>query len=349
MASPHGPGTFAAGGVPLLLAWLRSRFARPSAADLSAHTPKLVFFGGKGGVGKTTCACAWALDAAREGQRTLLVSTDPAHSLADVLELQVGPTATAIGPGLKVMELHPERALRDYLATVSAHLGDLVAPELRDLARKQVRMAARAPGCLDAALLDALTRLILDAGRQYDLIVFDTAPTGHTLQLLTLPEQLGEWTAGLLGQRRASKAGWLARGVSGSSDREDRVAEMLGQRAARYARIRELLCAPDQTWFIPVLVPEGPAIAETEDLLRKLRAQHLSVPFLLVNRCLPDDAEGEYATVLRQHQNARLAEIATRFAAMKRVHIQQRAEGVLGLEALRQLDLQRRCHHRELP
>lgn len=302
-----------------------------------------MFLGGKGGVGKTTCACAWALDAAASGKQTLLVSTDPAHSLADVLQLRFRAGRARVTPGLQALELDPAKALEHYLISVREHLRELVAPELRQLVDAQLESAARAPGCKDAAMLDALVRLVLDEGPQLDLIVFDTAPTGHTLQLLTLPEQLGSWTNGLMERRQHNRTDWALQRGGSHDDREDRLLALLSNRADRYARLRTRLTNPARTRFIPVMTPDTPAIVETAALVQQLHAQGLAVPCVLVNRYVPEAAQGSWADLLRAQQAEAMSALPPPLLALPRVTLPHQPSGVLGITALRALDLQARC------
>lgn len=136
---------------------------RPSTSDI-AHGARITFFGGKGGVGKTTCAAAWALQHARSEYRILLISTDPAHSLGDVLGRKLSNDPQSITSDLDALELSPELALADYIAEVKSHLRELSSPELRAAAERQADLAAAAPGAQESALFEAIVRCILELG-----------------------------------------------------------------------------------------------------------------------------------------------------------------------------------------
>jgi arsenite-transporting ATPase len=157
--------------------------------------PQLSFFGGKGGVGKTTCAASAAVRAANEGARVLIVSTDPAHSLADALEQQLGPEARRVRGAsgeLYAAELDADRALgrwlraRDEAFHTIASRGTYLDDE--DIDRL---LSLSFPGVDELVGLVELTRLA--NVRPYDEVIVDTAPTGHTLRLLEMPETLGAW------------------------------------------------------------------------------------------------------------------------------------------------------------
>ncbi len=160
----------------------------------------LLFFGGKGGVGKTTLAAARALESAAEGTRTLLVSTDPAHSTSDALEVALGSEPREVAADLWAMELDPVTETERYIAEVKARIGDAVPPRLAGEVERQIDVARASPGSEEAALFDRFTRIIGD--NQYARIVFDTAPSGQTLRLLSLPELMTAWMGSLISQRK---------------------------------------------------------------------------------------------------------------------------------------------------
>ena len=300
--------------------------------------PELTFFGGKGGVGKTTCAAAWALGRAAPDHRILLISTDPAHSLGDVLVQSLHDRPQAVTADLDALELAPEQALAHYIAEVKANLQELTSPELRSAAAAQVDLAAIAPGAADAALFEAMVQLILTVGPGYAELVFDTAPTGHTLQLLALPEVMREWTEGMLARRREARAAWLERAPL-ESPAEDRAAEILEARRQRFATVRERLTDTRRTRFVPVLNPDALSLEETRRMVRRLDEQGVPVPFLIVNRVLPDHADGEFMAALRKTQASYLGAISEAFDHRPRILLEHSPGEIRGVAALRALDL----------
>src|SRR5262249_10923136 len=123
---------------------------------------QVVFFGGKGGVGKTTCSAAFALAASRRGRRVLLVSTDPAHSTSDIFERPIGSDAREIEPRLGVLEIDAGRESARYIAEVKRDIERMFAPAVIRQAHRQIDMAAAAPGLADVALLDRMIDLIVE-------------------------------------------------------------------------------------------------------------------------------------------------------------------------------------------
>jgi arsenite-transporting ATPase len=164
---------------------------------------QVVFFGGKGGVGKTTCSAAFALAASRKGQRVLLVSTDPAHSTADVFDQPIGPAERELQPGLSALEIDAEAEASRYIAGVKGDIERMFSPSVVRQAYRQIEMAAASPGLLEVALLDRMVELIVNRAPEFDTIVFDTAPTGHTMQLLRMPDAINAWIQALVKHRRA--------------------------------------------------------------------------------------------------------------------------------------------------
>jgi arsenite-transporting ATPase len=136
---------------------------------------RLLFFGGKGGVGKTTLASATALTLADQRLRTLLVSTDPAHSTSDILEVDLGPEPRAVVADCWAMELDPEREADRYIADVKDRIAESVAPRLVAEVERQIDIARASPGAIEAALFERFTRILEEEGREFDRVVFDTA------------------------------------------------------------------------------------------------------------------------------------------------------------------------------
>ncbi|MGZ8474553.1 MAG: ArsA family ATPase, partial [Candidatus Deferrimicrobiaceae bacterium] len=137
---------------------------------------KYTFFSGKGGVGKTTLAAATAVRTAEAGKRTLIVSTDPASNLADVFERPIGPRVTEIAPNLFALEIDPDTATREYGERALAPLRAVLTPDAMKVLEEQFRSACT----VEIASFDRFTDFLGDT--EFDHVVFDTAPTGHTLR-----------------------------------------------------------------------------------------------------------------------------------------------------------------------
>ncbi len=283
-------------------------------------TRQVLFFGGKGGVGKTTLASAFALLAAERGHRTLLVSTDPAHSTADMLELDVGPEPGEVLPRLWAMEIDPAREADRYIAEVKARIADTTPPRLVAEVERQIDIARVTPGAEEAALFERFTSIMEEAGGRYDRILFDTAPLGHTLRLLTLPEQMAAWVGGLISRR--NKMNVLARmwrrvaGAAAGEDApgEDPVLAALEQRQSRFRRAREVLTDSERTAFVFVTTPEKLPIRETGKAIAALGRNGIPVGAVFVNRVLPESAEGAFVARRKEREAEHLARVGEEFA-----------------------------------
>jgi arsenite-transporting ATPase len=296
---------------------------------------RLLFFGGKGGVGKTTCSSAFALAASRSGRHVLLVSTDPAHSTSDIFEQPLGSDARVIEPGLSAIEIDPARESARYVGRIKRDLEQMFTPEVVRQATRQIDLAASSPGLADVALFDRIVDLIVERDPRYDLIVFDTAPTGHTVQLLRLPDVMQTWIRALIKHRRAlleiDRAVDDSTRVSGSQP--DPVLAALERRQERLKVLRA--CLFDRgTAFVLVTVPERLAIEETVRADSQLRDTGLDIAGLIINRVLPAGLEGAFFRSRQAQEGRHLDEIDRRFGGLPRTIVRLLPSDVSGLDAL---------------
>jgi arsenite-transporting ATPase len=296
---------------------------------------QVVFFGGKGGVGKTTCSAAFALAASRKGQRILLVSTDPAHSTADIFQASIGPVERELQPRLTALEIDAAGEASRYISEVKRDIERMFSPGVIREAHRQIEMAAASPGLLEVALLDRMIDLILNRSRAYDTIVLDTAPTGHTLQLLRMPDAITTWIQALVRHRRAVLE--IDRGTEQTPEAAaaaDPVLAALERRHERLAQLRRIMTDRSRTSFVFVMVPERLAIEETARANDQLADTGIDVAGLVVNRVLPDDLEGAFYRSRKAQEETYLKEIDRRFARLPRVRVRQLPRDVYGLESL---------------
>ncbi|WP_435551019.1 ArsA family ATPase [Natrinema sp. CGMCC1.2065] len=309
-----------------------------------------IFYGGKGGVGKTTCAAATALRLADAGRDTLVVSTDPAHSLSDSLETDLGPEpreleAEAAGidaasGSLWAVEIDPDARKERYERLARALAADLRSAGIRLDDEEVGRLfAGGAPaGSDEIAALDLLVEYVDDG--EWDVVVFDTAPTGHTLRLFDTPEVMGlalETAESLRGQAKrigdAARTAVLGPMSMFGSGRDDE--ESLESFRARLERARDLLTDPERTEFRVVLLPESMAIAESERLVATLREADVRVDRLVVNRVFEDPEDGCSRCQSRHERHLeRVAEIRETFPDLEVVTLPEREGEVQGLETL---------------
>jgi len=275
---------------------------------------EIVLYGGKGGVGKTTMAAASGVDLARRGHETLVVSTDPAHSLADAVGTAVGGEPTELRENLWAVEVDPQTGIDRYRSLFEHLASDLEAAGL-SLDEEEVASlftSGVVPGSDELAALEGLSTY-LDAGR-WDRIVFDTAPTGHTLRLLDLPDVMDRGAAAALDLRsqvrrkvnaaRTMVFGPMARRATDGPDEFTAMRE-------RMQRTRTALRDPERTSFRVVTVPERMVVRETERLVEKLRAFEIPVGTLVVNRVVTDAGDCERCRARRTAQEEAIDDLRT--------------------------------------
>lgn len=286
---------------------------------------RLILFGGKGGVGKTTMAAACAGLLAEQGLRTLLVSTDPAHSTADLLGTPLANTPRMVRAGLWALEIDPEADADAHVRRIARDAAHSVSPEVLPTLRRHLDLARHSPGTVESALVDRFADLI-GGGRnpesgsdddEWDRIVFDTAPTGHALRLLALPGLLTTWVEGMVRQReRVRGMDRMLRNLAGREEAAgDPVVARLRERRDRLRATRDRLLTDAAFWL--VLIPERLAIEETARALQTLEDHDLTVTGLIVNRVLPDEGEGAFVRARLAQQRERMAELTQRFGARR--------------------------------
>ncbi len=244
-----------------------------------------VLYGGKGGVGKTTMAAATAIASARDGTATLVVSTDPAHSLSDTLETDIPDQPAQIREDIPLYgaEIDPGDALDGGLLSAEEDpFADLLGGEVAS------PLGGSMPGSDEAAAI----RLLLDYldDPRFGRVVVDTAPTGHTLRLLELPEMLDSLIGKML-TFRERMSGMMSGMFGGGEEDEEEGIDSLREFSERIERLRELLRDPARTDFRIVMVPEEMSVVESERLLERLTAFGIPVGTVVVNRVMQDPTE----------------------------------------------------------
>ncbi|HET7090553.1 MAG TPA: TRC40/GET3/ArsA family transport-energizing ATPase [Anaerolineae bacterium] len=236
---------------------------------------QFIFFSGKGGVGKTSMACTHAVRCADEGKRTLIVTTDPASNLADVFEQAIGHQITPIEhvANLWAMEIDPDRATEEYIDRAMAPIRAAFPPQMVQVMEEQMS----GPCTAEVAAFDRFTDF-LDVpsanGTTFDVVIFDTAPTGHTLRLLELP---AEWS------RSIEAAG------EGSGQTCIGPAAAIQDAKRKYERAMATMRDVSRATFIFVLHPEAIAIRETQRATAELGKLDIHTHQLIVNGIIPPD------------------------------------------------------------
>ena len=318
---------------------------------------RVIMVGGKGGVGKSTVAATLATIAAARGLKTRLVSTDPAHNLSDIFQCNIGPVGRAIDWGagnLHVLEINPEAALDRYLESVRQQMLPYVALGLRGQLEKQLHLTRHSPGAEEAALLDEMTRLIGNR-EDYDLLIFDTAPTGHTLRLLSLPTVMSAWTEGLVAQKKRAGRfrdvlGHFAESPNGRrsaaaqvDDEAEASAQLapLLERQRRFRHVAQVLKDPRASAFLFVMTAEKLPLRETCRAVEVLKHNGVPVAGLLLNRLLPQEAADiGFLRGAWECQQQVLVDVAAQLEDVPQLHLPVTGELLQGREGLQWLAAQ---------
>ena len=280
---------------------------------------RLLFFTGKGGVGKTSIASATAITMADAGKRVLLVSTDAASNLDEMLGVRLSNQAVAVPgvPGLQLINIDPDVAAQDYRQRVIDQMGPLATLPEKDAVTEQLSGACTT----EIASFDAFASLLADENPLYDHIVFDTAPSGHTLRLLSLPKA---WS------------GFLADNDQGASCLGPHSG--LKMQEARFNRALAALGNPASTTVLLVARPDAGALAEAARTSLELHALGLSSQRLIVNgvfhASMPDDP---VARAVEAQGRAALDHMPAALQTLPRDDVPLRAVDTVGLSALRGL------------
>lgn len=246
--------------------------------------PKLNFiiFGGKGGSGKTTCSCATALYLGQKykSKKILVVSTDPAPSVGDSFDIEVGNKITQIKDNVFAQELDAKELIKDFRKK-NLEIIKTIADRGTYLDREDIEQFASlsVPGMDEVMAIIKITDLLKI--REYDLIILDTAPTGHTKVLLSLPKAMRRWLK--VADLMMEKHRFLARRIRGKYIK-DECDKFIEDTLADIKRVEELLKDFERTEFIPVTIPEPMSILETESLVRDLEQMDIPVKSIICNR-----------------------------------------------------------------
>ena len=284
--------------------------------------PRFLFFTGKGGVGKTSIACATAIHLADAGRRVLLVSTDPASNVGQVFGIIIGNQITALTAveGLFALEIDPQAAAQLYRERIVGPVRGLLPETVVNSIEEQLSGACTT----EIAAFDEFTSLLTDTAlySDYDHIIFDTAPTGHTIRLLKLP---GAWSSFIeKGKGDASCLGPLAG---------------LAKQRAQYKAAVDALADPSRTRLILVSRAQNATLQEVARTYQELAAIGISQHFLVINGLFPqsETQEDALAKAIFSREQAALRAMPAILKTLPCDHLQLKPFNLVGLEALRQL------------
>jgi len=305
-------------------------------AGLDNNDLRLIIFGGKGGVGKTSCAIATAL-ALSENYTTLLISTDPAHSVSDCLEQPIGFKVAKVEgtTRLSAIEVVADEALSGFKTEHHNELKKLLETSTNlDIEDIDQMLTLSIPGIDEIMSFKTIIDFIEEG--LYDKYVVDTAPTGHALRLISSPKLLDEWI------KVAAKMRWKYRYMITSfsgSYKVDEVDAFLMSLKKTVKRIENLLKDGNRCEFIPVCIPEAMAIMETGRLLADLGKSGIVPRQIIVNNVMTAD-DCDFCRQRKAGQQPYLKQIAQTFTSLNMVEVPMFPTEIKGMGALTQLKIE---------
>lgn len=302
-------------------------------AGLENSDLKLITFGGKGGVGKTSCAIATALELS-ENFNTLLISTDPAHSVSDCLEQQIGFKVVKVNgtTRLSAIEVVADEALSAFKTEHHNELKKLLETSTSlDNQDIDEMLTLSIPGIDEVMSFKTIIDFIEEG--KFEKYVVDTAPTGHVLRLISSPKLLDEWIK--VAARMRWKYRYMITSFSGSFQQDD-VDVFLFNLKKTVKRIENLLRDKTKCEFIPVCIPESMAIMETGRLLADLETTGINTRQIIVNNIMISDG-CSFCNRRKAGQLPYLQEIRKTFSHLNKVETPLFAEEIKGIETLNQL------------
>ncbi len=294
---------------------------------------ELILFGGKGGVGKTSCAIAAGIELSK-ASKTLIISTDPAHSISDCLEQKIGNRIQPIQgvENLSAIEIIADEAFREFkeehdkeiksFLDTSTNLDDEDIDILLDLSIP----------CIDEIMSFIKIISYIEKG-MFKKYVVDTAPTGHALRLISSPKLLDQLIKVIVKMRW--KYRYMISRFSGSSQQDDMDTLLLNLKKT-VKKIERLLCDSARSEFIPVCIPESMAILETKRLISALNTYNVKVRQMIVNNVI--ESEGcSFCKEKKKSQLKYMEQIGSYYNDLNRVVIPLFPSEITGIEKLNQL------------
>ena len=286
---------------------------------------RVVFFGGKGGVGKTTISSAYAVKKAEEGKEVLLISTDPAHSLSDIFQEEI-KGEKKLRDRLTAVEIDIEGEFESYKEKVLKLSSHLFSSQTRQTLENLLHTLEESPGIEDVVVLETLSRILIT--KNYDIAVVDTAPTGHTLGLLKTVKN----ASGILREIIKIKKRIRTLREMAENETKDAALEIIEEREKRLNTFARIVYT--ESLFIPILNPEKLPVLETRRLISGLKHIGIDVNTIIVNKVLPQNPKDPFLVKRKEVEKKYLKEIEEFFRGMRKLYIPLLEEEIVGYERL---------------
>jgi len=293
-------------------------------------------FAGKGGVGKTSVSAATALWFSKKGKKVLIISTDPAHSLSDSFETKIGGNVKKVEKNLYAVEIDPKKAMDEYKEKLMPKIENMKI--LKGIGMEDTfDYVGMTPGIDEMAAFDKFIQFM--DSKEYDVIIFDTAPTGHTLRFLSLPDVLDSWVGKMI-KIRAKFAGIanIFKKVLPFGNPDEGTdglgTEQLDIMKERIESARKVLTDPEKTRYNMVMIPEAMSIYESERSMEALKEYKIPVHSVIVNQLIPYNSKCDFCQEKRKMQQKRLEEIRNKFSNFRILKLKMFREEIKGTKSL---------------
>lgn len=310
---------------------------------------RIIFVGGKGGVGKTTISASIATKLANLGKKTLIVSTDPAHSLGDVFKEKLSSTPKTIHPNLDAAELDTDKITNEHFKNIESTLRGYAKPEMFSKIKEHLEFAKESPGATEAAMLEVVCKILIDEKR-YNHIVFDTAPTGHTMRLLEMPDLMSMWTNSLLSRqenqdklKQAAAAFWQKKDAdkhnpfsTQRTNRWEKAIEKLNERKNLFKEAGEILKNHSLCGVFLVAIAQVLPLEETKRAVKKLDKFRIKCGGIFINQLILSEQQDPFWQAQKQKQEQILEEFNT--IKKKQFHISLSSQDLRGVKTLADID-----------
>lgn len=310
----------------------------------------IIFVGGKGGVGKTTISASIASKLAASGKKTLIISTDPAHSLADALDVKLSNKIKNVSANLDALELDPTQITDEHFKNIEETLKTYSKPEMFAKIKQHLELSKDTPGAQEAALLERVCQLLTDR-KDYEHIVFDTAPTGHTVRLLSMPSIMSAWSEGLMRHQKdrekvadAAKVFWQKKEnyehnpfAPSKELRWRQALKRLDARKELFNKANRVLKDANLTSIYLVMIPQALPLFETLRANETLEKFGINVGGIFINQIIPQAQSDAFWQAQIKKQDEILAKFHSALPKTKKFYVMLSKEDLRGVDKLANL------------